>query len=87
MIKEKLYEQMLIFARTGAKGPIVRSYASGYTHLCPNCQNGICSDGIKEGTQIIYKCELCSCEFIAKVGKYRRIPGDRRRLMFCRVRV
>lgn len=86
MIKEKLFEEMFIFARTGAKGPMLRSYVSGYTHLCPNCQNGVFSDGVKEGTQIIYKCEECSQEFIAKVGKDRNIPGVRK-LMFAKVRI
>lgn len=86
MIKEKMCKEMFIFARTGVKGPIVRSYAAGYTHLCPNCQNGVHSDGIKPGTQMVYICEECSYKFIAKVGKYRNVPGARR-VRFAKVRV
>lgn len=86
MIKEKLCKEIFIFARTGVKGPNVRSYASGYTHLCPNCQDGVCSDGIKVGTQVLYTCEECSYKFIAKVGKYRNIPGAIR-LRFAKVRI
>lgn len=78
MIKERLFKEMFICSRTGVKGPVVRSYAAGYTHLCPNCQSGVHSDGIKPGRQVIYKCEECSHKFIAKVGKYRNIPGAKR---------
>lgn len=86
MSEEKLCQELLIFARTGVKGPNVRSYASGYLQLCPNCKAVAHSDGTKIGVQVLYECEGCAQKFIAKVGKYRNIPGAKR-VRFAKVRV